>query len=256
MILPLCEGTGTEGAVAAHGRAEGDPHVEAVAVPAVQPVQKAFIDRPGSQKRSRDISHDGHHRKGQHLGQRPGHLKDQDDPGERRPHHRREISRHGQQDEIIEEHRVQPPQADPSHGEDPAHIASQYQQGEEDPARRPGPEAYRGKQESSHQKEHRRSQQHIHTGQLLDQIVAAAQKFRRRKAQNPCAEEGDQDEGEGRDESQHGRHHHVGHDHQHSEPMHILWLVLYSWVDGVIQDEYLQTLVKRELKTFEASTGK
>lgn len=44
--------------------------------------------------------------------------------------------------------------------------------------------------------------------------------------------------------------------HQHSEPMHVLWLVLYSWVDGVIQDEYLQTLVKRELKTFEASTGK
>ena len=38
--------------------------------------------------------------------------------------------------------------------------------------------------------------------------------------------------------------------HKHSEPMHVLWLVLYSWVDGVIQDEYLQTLVKRELKTF------
>ena len=43
--------------------------------------------------------------------------------------------------------------------------------------------------------------------------------------------------------------------HRHSEPMHVLWLVLYSWVDGVIQDEYLQTLVKRELKTFDASTG-
>lgn len=43
--------------------------------------------------------------------------------------------------------------------------------------------------------------------------------------------------------------------HQHSEPMHVLWLVLYSWVDGVIQDEYLQTLVKRELKAFEASKG-
>lgn len=43
--------------------------------------------------------------------------------------------------------------------------------------------------------------------------------------------------------------------HRHSEPMHVLWLVLYSWVDGVIQDEYLQTLVKRELKAFETSAG-
>ena len=43
--------------------------------------------------------------------------------------------------------------------------------------------------------------------------------------------------------------------HRHSEPMHVLWLVLYSWVDGVIQDEYLQTLVKRELEAFETSAG-
>lgn len=43
--------------------------------------------------------------------------------------------------------------------------------------------------------------------------------------------------------------------HKQSEPMHVLWLVLYSWVDGVIQDEYLQTLVKRELKAFETSAG-
>lgn len=41
--------------------------------------------------------------------------------------------------------------------------------------------------------------------------------------------------------------------HQHSEPMHVLWLVLRSWVDGVIQDAYLQTLVQRELQAFEAS---
>ena len=43
--------------------------------------------------------------------------------------------------------------------------------------------------------------------------------------------------------------------HRHSEPMHVLWLVLDSWVDGVIQDNYLQTLVKNELKAFEPSTG-
>lgn len=43
--------------------------------------------------------------------------------------------------------------------------------------------------------------------------------------------------------------------HRNSEPMHVLWLVLYSWVDGVIQDDYLQILVKRELKTFEPSAG-
>ena len=41
--------------------------------------------------------------------------------------------------------------------------------------------------------------------------------------------------------------------HQHSEPMHVLWLVLRFWVDGVIQDAYLQTLVQRELQAFEAS---
>lgn len=41
--------------------------------------------------------------------------------------------------------------------------------------------------------------------------------------------------------------------HRQSLPMYVLWLVLQSWVDGVIQDAYLQTLVQHELKAFKAS---
>lgn len=110
---------------------------------AQHPVQKLIVYRLGAEQIRRGVGDEGHHGQGQHVGQRSRHFTDEQYAGHWRPHHRREISRHAQNYEILQMY-VQPDGGRPSPPHQAARHRAQHQQRQENPARHPRAEAEDG----------------------------------------------------------------------------------------------------------------
>ena len=154
---------------------------------AQHPVQKLIVYRLGAEQIRRGVGDEGHHGQGQHVGQRSRHFTDEQYAGHWRPYHRREISRHAQNYEILQMY------VQPDGGRRPAHQAArhraQHQQRQENPARHPRAEAEDGICEPDGQQTQQPQQGGL-PGETRDKPMAAAQDGRPDKAQDSRQHEG------------------------------------------------------------------
>ena len=156
-------------------------------------LHKLLVNRLAVGKLSNDEGHHGGDGEGQQLLVGCGHLHNQHGAGNRRAHGGGKEGGHGYDHDVGGINRLDPAEQDEHLGADAAAKRTDNEHGQEEAAGNAAAVAYEREEQLACEKDEQQLQGYRRLGELVDELVAAAEHLGQEVAQYACAEQGEDD---------------------------------------------------------------